>query len=178
VGYPEILTSLTCFLNLYCLWYVQEKLSESPDHVTMKVLQADGLVNTFRMLRAPIIIPGIQVWVYYLLSQSFSAFVFVYVFVSVCLSAPSLALSVLFLARTLTSLSTPFLPVPCSHPGRYRHVCLCVCMCASNADMLKRLPCHYITMHTAKSPATHPATHLATSTHTCTNLSFHAAAPN
>ena len=41
---------------------LQERLNQSPDHVTVKVLQEDGLTNSYRMLRAPIIIPGIQVW--------------------------------------------------------------------------------------------------------------------
>ena len=40
---------------------LQQKLADSPDHVTLKVLQEDGRTNSYRVLRAPIIVPGIQV---------------------------------------------------------------------------------------------------------------------
>jgi len=132
--HPEILPSLTCLLKLYCLWYVQEKLSESLDHVTMKVLQADGLVNTFRMLRAPIIIPGIQVCVFFAPS----------VFLCLCLCF-CLCLSVRSFSRTVCPFSRTHAHIP-SHSlsscpslssrsylhasGRERgtdlHACLCV----------------------------------------------------
>jgi hypothetical protein len=40
---------------------LQQKLADSPDHVTLKVLQEDGRTNSYRILRAPMIITGIQV---------------------------------------------------------------------------------------------------------------------
>ena len=40
---------------------LQQKLADSPDHVTLKVLQEDGRTNSYRILRAPMIISGIQV---------------------------------------------------------------------------------------------------------------------
>ena len=39
---------------------LQERLHRSPDHITVKVLQEDGLINSYRMLCAPLVIPGIQ----------------------------------------------------------------------------------------------------------------------
>ena len=40
---------------------LQEILNSCSDHVTLKVFQEDGLTKTYRTVRGPIVVPGIQV---------------------------------------------------------------------------------------------------------------------